>query len=78
MGDFKRRIERLERESRKKKSVCQFCGAPQKQAWRDFILFQCGSRLNDLRPGTMTCWAGFVWRLQERIANLEGVVGKYI
>ena len=54
--------------------VCKFCAAPPKRAWRDFILFECGSRLNDLRPATMTCWAGFVWKLQKRITALEAIV----
>ena len=61
------------------KTVCQFCGAPPKQVWRgDVIRFDCGTGGRSSRPQTMTCWAGFVWKLQERIASLEGVVGKYI
>jgi len=56
--------------------VCKFCGAKPRRAWRDFVIFECGSRLNDLRPSTMACWAGFVWNLQERIAALEGIVKK--
>ena len=78
MNDHKRRIEKLERQTRDRKEEvsCKFCGAPPKRVWRDFILFQCGSRLNDLKPGTMTCWAGFVWKLQERIGALEDQVNR--
>jgi hypothetical protein len=58
-------------------TVCQFCGAPPKQVWRDeVIVFECGARPHNLRPGTMACWAGFVWKLQERIAALEAAVMK--